>query len=81
MNLVEYYRLLKRETQAVEDFLIAAKTVSAGESDLPDNALKMLAADEETAQQFEAGFQRIEGAVRNLRGEILGAQNRAKGLF
>jgi hypothetical protein len=70
MNLVEYYRLLKRETQAVEDFLIAAKTVSAGESDLPVNALNMVKSDDTTKKQFEASFTSIQAAQSLLLEQI-----------
>jgi hypothetical protein len=77
MNLVEYYQLLKRETLAVEDFLNAAKTVSASYSDLPDNALKMVVSDGAILIQFYDSFERIDGAVRELRGQISDAAYRA----
>jgi hypothetical protein len=77
MNLVEYYHLLKRETLAVEDFLNAAKTVSASYSDLPDNALKMVVSDGAILIQFYDSFERIDGAVRELRGQISDAAFRA----
>jgi hypothetical protein len=70
MNLVEYYQLLKRETNAVEDFLNAAKTVSASYSDVPDNALKMLKSDDTTKKQFEASFTNIQAAQSLLLEQI-----------
>lgn len=74
MNLVEYYTMLKQEARKVEDFLIAAKSISAGDSDLPDNALKMIASDSDMAEQFYDSFGRIERGMNSVRLDIINAR-------
>ena len=74
MNIVEYYKLLKKETRAVEDFLIAAKTVSAGNFDVPARAISLIANDPTIEAAILKSFDEIEQAQQELRVLIAAAK-------
>lgn len=78
MNLVEYVKLLKQEQYKAEQFLIAAKSISAGDSDLPENALKMIASDGDIAQQFIDSFDTLEAAIGQIHVQIIEARSKAQ---
>jgi hypothetical protein len=67
INLVEYGRLLALKSQDIIQFLIAAKSVSAGNLDVPARALQLIAGDINIEADFEAGFIQIEQAHKELR--------------
>jgi hypothetical protein len=74
MNLVQYGRLLAIKSQDMIQFLIAAKNVSAGNSDVPNRALELIAGDPEIEAEIEKGFQQIDQAQNELRTLIQAAK-------
>ena len=74
INLVQYGRLLALRSSDMVQFLTAAKSVSAGNFDVPGRAITLIANDPEIEASILKSFEEIEQAQQELRALIAAAK-------